>query len=272
MPSRKRNKGRDRKAKKVALEVEKIEKKRRALRTTWQCLAHGVDLNGQSIECNHGVDLMIPDEDNHPVINFIDELLVYGAHENNNVHVGQYLRDTFTTHQEVWDNERYREMTVNIFLAIGTNFMLRARSEHASVPRNVAMAVVALENYDGSGAFVVYNRVASTKMRDLLGGHSLRDMLKFFRKRTSCKCLKDMHLQARNTLPKVGMCYHCHEVKDDALLMVCSRCGVSQYCSRECQMAHWPSHKCRCDAYIRVQNQQSKYHWHNHGRTVNGET
>ena len=74
MPSRKRNKGRDRKAKKAELELEK-EKKSRVLRSSWVRWARG-DINGHSIECNHGVDLVIPDEDNHPVTNFIDALLL----------------------------------------------------------------------------------------------------------------------------------------------------------------------------------------------------
>ena len=244
MTSRKRNKGKERKAKKAEVESEKIENKRRVVRTTWQCLARGVDLNGQSIECNHGIALMIPDEDNHPVINFIDELLVYGAHENNNVHV--YLRDTFTTHQEVWDNESYREMAFNIFIAIGTNFMLS--NEGA---QDAATVIVALENYDGSsGGFgsVLFNRATATKMRDIHFG-TKRDMLKFFRKRTSCKCLKAMHLEARKTQAKTGECYHCKEKMERALLMVCSRCRIAQYCSRKCQVADFSGHKRECGIF-----------------------
>ena len=257
MTSRKRNKGRDRKAKKAEIEAERMERERGIVRNRWKSWARGVDLNVQSVECNHGIDLMIPDDNNHPVINFIDDFCMHEAN-NANMHMGRYLFDTFTTHQEVWVNERYREKSINIFLAIGTNFMLS--KEHASVPRNVAKAIVALEKYDGSGDLtsVLYNRVAATKVRDINGGESsaMRDMLKFFRKRTSCKCLKAMHLDARKTLPKTGMCYHCHEVKDRALLMVCSRCRIFQYCSRECQVAHWPSHKSFCENFVCVHKQQ----------------
>ena len=253
MTSRKRNKGRDRKAKKAEIEAERMERERGIVRNRWKSWARGVDLNVQSVECNHGIDLMIPDDNNHPVINFIDDFCMHEAN-NANMHMGRYLFDTFTTHQEVWVNERYREKSINIFLAIGTNFMLS--KEHASVPRNVAKAIVALEKYDGSGDLtsVLYNRVAATKVRDINGGESsaMRDMLKFFRKRTSCKCLKAMHLEARKTLPKFGGCYHCMEGNncqqvERASLMVCSRCRVAQYCSRKCQLADWSMHKCRCD-------------------------
>ena len=46
MTSRKRNKGRDRKAKKAALEsleVERMERERGIVRNNWQSLARGVD-------------------------------------------------------------------------------------------------------------------------------------------------------------------------------------------------------------------------------------
>ena len=263
MTSRKRNKGKERKAKK---EADKMERERGIVRNTWVGYASGMDYEGRVIsQCNHGLDLTIPDDINHPVINFIDALVVYWVHNlhyHNNMNVGKYLQDTYTTHPQLWGNESYREMTVNIFIAIGTNFMLKLNNEGAqdvaTALRVFATAIVALENYDGSGYFdsVVYNRVASTKMRDINGSGNMRDVLKFFRKRTSCKCLKAMHLDARKTLPKTGVCYHCEEVKERALLMVCSSCRIAQYCSRECQVADWAEHKGYCKECVSGHKQQ----------------
>ena len=95
MTSRKRNKGRDRKAKKAeleaekaALEAERMEKSRAIVRNTWRSSARGLDIHGQSIECNHGIALVMPDDKSHPVVNFIDALFMYGANENNNIHSG----------------------------------------------------------------------------------------------------------------------------------------------------------------------------------------
>jgi len=252
MTSRKRNKGKERKAKKaeleaekVALEVERMERERGIVRNGWKSWARGVDINGQSIECNHGIALVMPDDKNHPVVNFMDTFHVNGALKQ--IFVADNFRDTFTRHQELWGNKRYREMAVNIFIAIGTNFMLNDNEE----AKDVATAIVALENYDGSGDFdsVNYNRVVARKMNDLLGNRSGRDELKFFRKRTSCSCLKDMHLEARKTLPKTGVCYHCEQEKERSLLMVCSRCRTAQYCSRKCHVADWSRHKGYCDIF-----------------------
>ena len=261
MPSRKRNKGRDRKAKKAeqkaALEVARIESLRAVIRSKWKRWARGVDINGQSIECNHGVDLVIPDEDSHPVASFADAFFQSWA--TNSVHVGQYLRDTFTDFREVWDNESYREMAANIFIAVGTNYLLDGRALDG--PYVLAHAIVFLENYDGIDIISTLNsRVVATKLRDLYSGGSSseRDLSKFFRKRTACSCLKKIHLEARKALPKLGVCYHCHKVNERASLMVCSRCRIVQYCSRECQVANWSRHKCRCDQYGNAHEQHTK--------------
>ena len=69
MPSRKRNKGKERKAKKAEL----VKSERTVIRGRWQRWAHGEDDTGLNfaqlsgrITCNHGYDLVLP-ADNHPV-------------------------------------------------------------------------------------------------------------------------------------------------------------------------------------------------------------
>jgi len=98
------------------------------------------------------------------------------------------------------------------------------------------------------------NPIVSVMDRDLMRGSTSvrRDLLKFYRKRMNCKCLKKMHLEARKTQPKLGACGHCNETKERSLLMVCSRCRIEYYCSRECQVAASPEHRCECDEYVRA--------------------
>ena len=270
MPSRKKNKGKERKAKKAELEAEKsaleVETIRALVHETWTGYARGIGMDGRKLItlCNHGGDL-IPDN-NHPVTSFMDSFYRNGA--VNSMNIIDNSKDLFEAHREVWYNENYRQMAINIFIAIGTNFMLQKDiAEDASNIANTnqeAHAIVLLENYDDSGDFdsVIYNRVAAAKMRDFNGDNStfsLRDELKFYRKRATCSCLKKMHLEARKCLPKLGMCFHCGVVKERALLMVCSRCRVSQYCSRECQVSDWAQHKIKeCDDCAFFQKQQTK--------------
>ena len=254
MPSRKRNKGRDRKAKKAALEAERVESETSGLRSLWQGWARGkcmVDGREFITPCNHGGALIIPNDKNHPVCSFVDTLILNTAAHN--MHTLNNMYDTFQRHTEVWKNESYRKLAIQILVHIGTNSLL---CNDSSTPKEKARAIVILENYDGTGDIdsSIYNNCTSTKLRDIhwgLSGRLERDTMKFYRKRTACSCLKKMHLEARKTLPKLGICFHCNQVKERALLMVCSRCRIAQYCSRECQIAQWPMHKKECDLYVR---------------------
>ena len=253
MPSRKRNKGKERKAKKAEQEVERIENERALTRELWQGWALGQDMyiqdSGRIItRCNHGCVLMIPN-DNHPVTSFMDAFFMK-CFFSESKSIVDVLSDSFDTHRAVWNDDSHRNMISGLMLGIGTNMILGNDVNALGLPRNIAYAVVVLENYDGSGDIhkTMRSRVVASKYRDGLGGSgSVRDVLKFYRKRLSCSCLKKMHLEARKTTPKMGACLNCGQKKERALLSVCSKCRISHYCSRECQIEDWPEHRGHCD-------------------------
>ena len=122
----------------------------------------------------------------------------------------------------------------------------------------MAKAIVILENYNVTGSLVetIHSPKVATKMRDhqptISSGR--RDALKFFSKRVSCSCLKERYQEARRTQPKMGLCYGCDEEIERVALSVCSRCMITQYCSRECQVANWPIHKVECDMCVHVKS------------------
>ena len=172
MPSRKKNKGKERKAKKAELEAERIESIRALVHETWTGWARGVQDGRVISQCNHGCDL-IPDDNNHPVTSFMDSFYTNGA--VNDVGIISNLEYLFGAHREVWDNENYRQMAINIFIAVGTNFILQ--KDDASNIANIsnmskqhAHAIVILENYDSISIFSTLNsRAISSKLRDLSG-------------------------------------------------------------------------------------------------------
>ena len=248
MPSRKRNKGKERKAKKAEQELKIV-------RERWQGWARGKNMlkeDGSIItQCNHGCDLllMVPDDSNHPVASFMDAFFM-NRFLGTVKHIVDNLRDTFNICPEVWDDDSHRKMARDSLLRIGTNMIL-GKVHLSGMPKDIAYAVVVLENYDGSGVIdsTFNSRAVASKARDLRCGDSgaVRDELKIYRKRLSCSCLKKMHLEVRKTFPKLGMCNNCEEKKERSSLMVCSKCRIAHYCSRECQIEDWPSHKCTCD-------------------------
>jgi len=241
--SRKRNKGKERKAKKE--EAERV-----GLQMVWRAWARGDMLYGGPttiIQCNHGFgEAVLPDE-SHPVSSFITTFCMSS------------VKDAFLRHQEGMNDDNNRQLASDILTSVGTNMLCAGTIETTETNIqysplqfiiNIALAITTLENYDEELDYQLNSVQPSvlSKYRDIWPGSTSvrRDLLKFFRKRNICSCLKKMHLEARKAQPKIGMCQHCNVKKERKLLMVCSRCMVSQYCSRACQVEASPEHKNYC--------------------------
>jgi len=237
--SRKRNKGKDRKAKQAA---EKEENNRKGMYNTWRSWVQGYP--GQSIgpRCNHDFGSELVPEMSHPVASFVTKFFM-----------GTELRHVIQKHEEVLNDDDKRKMLLNIFISIGTNWMLYNIENQVS---EIAHAIIILESYGITGDYetTIASRAVSSKMRDI---YNDRDVYKYYRKRTNCSCLKKIHLYTRKAQPKLGRCFHCNQIKERALLMVCSRCMVSHYCSRECQVAASPKHREACDEHVKAHRQKT---------------
>ena len=252
MVSRKKSKGKERKAK----QAEKLEKEAEVVRSKgrdcWQKLVHG-------FSCDHGFGCIIPD-DNHPVSSFMDDFWANWFRKDINMNVFDAGCDAFKRNKEMWRDASYRQMASNIFVCIGTNVLLDKLIGVADVSSSVrqtssvdiAQIILILENYDGNDFIsTMYVRLPAMKARDLNSSGSVgRDLLKFYSKRIPCSCLTEMYSEARRTLPKMGSCSSCSVAKQRASLMVCSRCRVAQYCSKQCQGADWSEHEQYCDTFV----------------------
>ena len=230
MPAaRKRNKGKERKAKK-----EEIEKLR--IRKLW------MDWAGAWSKCTHGCTLNV--DDGHPLLGFMDSFF---KNKGDHMNVASNLAFTFRENWDVWSNDTIRELTVDTLINIGANMILSCDRKIALQSVYIGNAIVILEHYAGEEGIgsIFYNPIVAKKLRDFspVIGSCFRDTLKFLRKRTPCKCLKKLHLAARKMQPKMGLCYHCKEVRERDSLSACSICMVSHYCSRQCQVANWQTHK-----------------------------
>jgi len=251
--SRKRNKGKERKAKQQAKKEQNLTANAGLF---WRrfCIGPYTGQKHTENECDHGCDITT---DDHPVTNFMD--LFYINLHREFTDSGQQLRKIFKSHKQIWNNESYRKAAIDIFTRIGTNLLLSDSNEEIPCGKVqstygstiiIANVIIALEHYDGEDDIdsVINKRAVGSKWRDLyVAGSTKRDVLKFFRKRTTCKCLKKMHLEARKSTPKMGECWSCDKKMERVSLSVCSQCMIPQYCSRECQVANWPVHKRSCE-------------------------
>ena len=235
--SRKRNKGKERKAKKA----DKVELERANANRFWQ------GCHSAPVGCLHGRDnLTIPKD--HPVSKFMDEFFIHWIRKQKGIAV--VLQDMLRTHSQVWTDDNHRELATQTFTLIGTNILLADEINKGAL--DIAKTILVLEHYDSSFGLslnsIFFSRSAASKKRDLEqhGSSISRDVLKFYRKRLSCKCLKRMHLDARKAIPKMGKCALCQTKKERVELSLCSNCMVTQYCSRGCQVEHWPRHKSIC--------------------------
>ena len=81
--------------------------------------------------------------------------------------------------------------------------------------------------------------------------HSL---ISYYRKRISCSCLDEKYKEVKS-VKKMGFCFNpsCSlpERKVERCKMFsCTRCGEANYCSVECQRAAWKEHKEFCDSNV----------------------
>lgn len=233
--SRKRNKGKERKAKKEGIEKARV-------RNLWQ---GWIEENS----CDHGCAAKVPDD--HLVHSFMDLLFANAM----DMVLYEIMFCTYQKYPEVWNDNIHRQMVLNIMSIIGTNMLLKGDYQARIWAIFISQCIMSIEHYNGTGIGPVINCRAVTKKRrdfDLDCSSLRRDLLKFYRKRTSCKCLKKLHLNERKNTSKMGLCWGCEKEYERVSLSVCSRCMVDQYCSRECQIAHWPRDKKDCDMYVRA--------------------
>ena len=217
--SRKRNKGKDRKAKKLEIERAKAH-------DAWWAFT---TLNISN--CDHGCTI-IPNDSDHPVSKFLDELYLQITEMDDGMEV---FRSTFDTHPHIWNDTNNRKLLLNTLVRIGTNMLIASCNlsrlttgfvANWRLSSKVATIILIFHEYIETmsigSAFLSQHVI--TKRRDLAPDISSfkRDALKFYRKRVSCNCLKRMHLEARKTLPKMGKCGHCRAEKVRAHLFVCS--------------------------------------------------
>ena len=202
MPSRKKAKGKLRKAKAAAAPPRERE---------WEVLARWSKRN-VAIQCNHGSDLSS--------WNVGDPLYIYmnavESFQLNSQNLEDGILELYETFTSVWNDSKQRKTAVDVLLAVGTNMI--CRDNEVGYASTLAIVASVMQNYDGSnfnGAFY------TPEVRDINVG-SDRDCLKYFNKQISCSCLKEKYVDSKRKA-KIGECFACGKDKPRASLKICGR-------------------------------------------------
>jgi len=238
MPSRKRAKGRARKLKQQAREPA-VER---------SVDGENINLLEQNIrriehKCDHGCSIT---PQGHPVSVIVDSFIK--TMRDCRVSVHESLLMTVKKHQEVWKDDTMKKMVIDEMLSIGTNLII---DKDIEVGRMISEAIILLEKYTSSEN--IHPSVLSKATEDLLYIQSAeeREIVRFYKKRIPCSCLDDLYSELKKSQVRGGRCFHCKQTIKRKDLKTCSRCKFAQYCSKECQISAWPSHKESC---IKVAN------------------
>ena len=73
-----------------------------------------------------------------------------------------------------------------------------------------------------------------------------REIVRFFHRNSLCDCLKQLYYDLKVTTERTTYCANCNEIKDLRGLQECSKCKKAYYCSKDCAVAHHKCHKIDC--------------------------
>ena len=80
-------------------------------------------------------------------------------------------------------------------------------------------------------------------------------LVSYYRKRIPCSCLDKKYKEVKS-LKKMGRCYNANCNHPDGLversrMFSCTQCGKANYCSVDCQKSHWKEHRVQCEAVVK---------------------
>jgi hypothetical protein len=255
MPSRKKAKG---KARKAAKEVKAKAEESRAVAEVAVGQRQEGSLESQlhrivisdvaSQKCQHGLGQLSADEEKI-CEDFINACLAVFTSQDE---VGEaILAAVFATSKEYADVYASKlDTVVSMLLASGTQRILDGDKKIAQLYASLACY---FEDYM---AVCLHKTRAAPDASKLMDLQSVDDhtLVSYYRKRIPCACLDQKYKEVKS-VKKMGRCYnpscsHPGRKVERSKMFSCTRCGVANYCSAECQRADWKIHKqiCGCTA------------------------
>ena len=254
MPSRKKAKGKARKAAKEAEAVRAEENESQAVAEMAANQRQEESLEAQmqrliinatsSKHCRHGCPSLSTDESNI-FKDFINAYLATSSKQNKVVEglVAAY-EVTEVEYADVYDSKL--EAVISIFLSRGTQRILDGDNRQAQL---YAMLACYFENYMALCLLKTQAINNSTNPVELESADD-HTLVSYYRKRIPCSCLDRKYKEVKS-VKKTGLCYNQNCSLPDgrverSKMLCCTRCGLANYCSVECQRANWNQHREVC--------------------------
>jgi hypothetical protein len=142
------------------------------------------------------------------------------------------------------------DTVISMLLATGTQRIL---DEHNDIAQRYAMLACYFEDYM---AVFLHKTRAVPNLTKAYEWHGADDhtLISYYRKRISCSCLDEKYKEVKS-VKKMGRCYNQNCSHPDGRvernkMLSCTRCGEANYCSVGCQRAHWKEHREECNEAV----------------------
>ena len=252
MPSRKKAKGKARKAAKEAKEsqaaVEVAAGQQLVREKTLEARMERLKISAASpAMCRHGYPQVSPD--NCKVCcDFIDAFIAAFLSQDSCNFKDQFTTATKATaeeYAEVYSSKL--DTVISSLLFGGTRHILNGDSRKAQL---FAFLACYFEDFMAIGVHKTKATLRSTKLAELSSADD-HTLVSFYRKRIPCDCLDEKYKEVKS-IKKMGRCVNLYCSHPDgrverSKMFSCTRCGVANYCSVECQKVDWKDHRVQCD-------------------------
>ncbi len=257
MPSRKKAKGQARKAAKEAAKAKEKESQSVAAINNQQedeTLEAQMKMlqifNSQSRKfCAHGSPA-ISDGDFRLCQDFIDAfqtVTASGSEETDGI-MDAFIAAHEATKEEFADVYSSKlELVIALLLANGTEHILKERSNRLVYIQ--AMLACYFEEWAAVNMRKTKALIKWSKIFELYDADE-HTLVKYFRKRIPCACLDEKYQEVKS-VKMLGYCYNSscskpNQMAERSKMFYCTGCGEVNYCSNECQRAHWGEHRGFC--------------------------
>ena len=250
MPSKKKARGRQNRAKKEATRTADQ-------RSLWEPIVNIAAKNKDAIPCCEHVAILPRIPQVGPAVSFMNRLAGEGFFDKAarfpTSEPVELCFQALSRFPRVVEEESERSLAMDLLLRFVRNVFLNdyvmegENLFHQCHDNEVAICgmIHTLELLVTYSNLAVVERRA-TKTSNMLVCGNRRDVVKFVAKRLPCICLKKLHSAVRMKVAKVGKCTGCHKRFPRSELFVCTGCMITDYCSKECQRANWSIHKRLC--------------------------